>query len=177
MTHLVNQCEDVVQRPRPVEQHIRMHAVYTGGISSAALALILDDINPAIRKCPSHHRKILLPERLQGFKHHLPGLLVGNLHAIVTDHRGVYIIHMQLRNAEHLLAQADVAMHLVKIPVNALDQVVTHFRSDIVGFDRCHERGRILSCLRKEDLLAHLPVVESSPGIFELLIALVEFFK
>ena len=140
VSHLVDQSEHIGQAAAPVEQHVGMHSVNAGGVCTSLLAFIFKNVDPSFCKCLSDHRHILLPQRLQRFEHIFLGILVCDSHRVVADHRRIDVVHVKLVDAEHLLAQADVAVHLVQVPVDALDQIVADGRRHVDRADGCLER-------------------------------------
>ena len=99
MSHLMDQREHVVERSVPVEQHVRMDPVDTGGVGTAALSFIFRDIDPALAEGFADDLKVVLSERTEGCQHHLLRFLISHTGIEITHHRGIHIIHMQLLHA------------------------------------------------------------------------------
>ena len=123
MAHLVGQGELAVQGAGVVQQHEGMD-LGACGVSAAPLALVLIDIDPAVLKALLQNGPVAVAQRIQRIIHGLLGLGKGDLGGLVLEQRGIHIVEVQLLHAQQLLAQADIAVHLVHVPVDRLDQIV-----------------------------------------------------
>ena len=90
---------------------------------------------------------------------------------------GVHIVEMQLIHAQQLLAQADIAVHLVHVGIYGLHQIAVNLRRHVVRIDCRFQRGRIISRLRIENLLLYLSVVKSGNRSGKLFVDAVKSFK
>ena len=84
---------------------------------------------------------------------------------------------MKLIHAEHLLSECHIAVEGRNILVNAREQPLTDLRRHIVSADRRLKGALIPSCLRKEEKLLHLRIVERRNGVPEALIGSVVLLK
>ena len=164
MPHLVGQGKLTVQGTRVVQQHIRMHRC-PGGVGAAALAHVLVHVNPPIVKALLQDFPVLLTQGSQTIVHRLLGLVEGNLLVHLGQQRSIDVIEVKLFHSQQLLAQADIPVHLVQIPVNRLDQVQV-YRGGHLGFIQGGFKGRgILSRLGKEFQLLILSIQNGGRGI------------
>ena len=154
-----------------------MDSVDAAGIGAAPFALVLHYVDPSVPVGPSDHGQVFLSQRSQGLQGDLLCLFVGDLHFEVLYDGGIDVVHMELIHPQHLFAQADIAVHFVKAPVDRLDQVVADGGGYVHPGHGGFEGGRILPGPGKEDLLADLSVIERGQGIAELLIGPVELLK
>ena len=175
MSHFVSQGELAVQGSGVVQQDKGMH-LGTSRISAAALALVLIDIDPAVFKAFLQNGLVFLAQRRQRIVHGLLGFSVGNAAVHFRHQRGIDIIEMQLANTQQLLAQTDIAMHLVHVLVNGFDQVVIHSRGNVGGIQGSIQSVVILSGIGKELQLLVLGIEQSGSGVLEPGKAVIEIF-
>ena len=110
MSHFMRQREHIVQRVIIIQQHVRVRAIRTRGISTAALALILIHVDPAIRKSLAKHCQIVLAKGLQSLQDRLLRLLERDLLRNALDHGRINVIHVKLVQPQALLAKSHVAV-------------------------------------------------------------------
>ena len=124
VTHLVRQGEHAVEGVLVVEQDVGVRFPGAGGIGAAALALVLVHVDPAVLEALPEQRGVILAQHRQRFQHGLLRLGEGNLRRGLRHDGGVHVVHVQLVHAEELLAQGDVGVHLVEVPVHGLNETV-----------------------------------------------------
>ena len=138
MAHLVGQGGNTVQRAAEVQQDIGVGVIAAAGVSAAALAAVGINVDPTLVVGFLHVLLVVLAQGSNGFQHHLLGGLVGVGLLQVTDQRGIDVIEMQLVDAQHLFAQADVAVHGGHVLADGGDQVVVDLHGHILP---CHGHG------------------------------------
>ena len=166
VTHLVGQSKLAVQCAGIVQQHVGMDGG-ASGISTAALALILVNVDPAVVKALLQNGPVVLAQRSQGIVDSLLRLLIGDMLVNAGQEWGVNVIEMQFFNAQQLLAQADIAVHTGKLLVNRFDQVVVNRHRHIGAVQRGFQRGAVFSGIGEEFQLLILAVQNGRRRIFE----------
>ena len=135
VAHLVGQGGNTVQRTAEVQQDIGVGVIAAAGVSTAALATVGINIDPALVVGFLHVLLVVLAQGGNGFQHHLLGGLVGVGLLQVADQRSVDIVEMQLVHAQHLFAQADVTVHGGHVLADSGNQVVVDFHGHVLP---CH---------------------------------------
>ena len=131
MPHLVRKGKYAVKRSRVIKEHIRMNH-RPRRVSPTALSLILIHINPALLKSLFYQCTVLLPHRGKCLIDNLFCLVKRDFHINTTYNRCIDIVHMQLINAQKLLPQGDIAVHLIHICVHGLNQIFVHGNRNLV---------------------------------------------
>ena len=169
VAHLVCQRELAVERAGVVQQHIRMHRGACG-ICAGALADVFIDVDPAVVEALLQHLAVVLAHAGQRFQNSL--LRIGKLDVRVglRDQRRIEVIHVQLVHAQQLLAQADIAVHLIEILVDGLDQLMVNARRDLGAVERSLQRRGVFACVGKELQLLDVGVKRRGTGVAEALI-------
>ena len=173
VAHLVGKGEHAVKVVLVVEQHIGVGPAAAGAVGAAALAGILIHVNPAVVEALFQHVRIVLAEHGERLEHVRLRLVVGDLGVRVGDDRRVDIVHMQLIVAHDLLAQGNIAIHLVEVAMHRVDEVGVHRRRHLGHVERGLERGVITARVGKELELLELRVERGGVGVAELARALV----
>ena len=125
MTHFVRQRKHTVKCILMIEQYIRVNSC-TCGICSACFALVLVNVYPAVFKALFEYRKVILAHRCKGFQDSFLSLLKGYLHICVRNNRSIKVIEMQLVNAQKLLSQCNIIVHIVHIVMDSFNKVFVH---------------------------------------------------
>ena len=165
MSHLMGQCEDVLQILMMIQQYIRMRSVCAPGISSRPLPFILVYVNPAVLKALPQMRKIFLSKRRKPLKHHLLRLFICDHACGIRHHRHIDIIHMKLVKPHQSLSQGNIAVHQIKMIMNRLYQVRIHGHRDIAAVQRHSHGGRVPSHTRKKCLLPDIRRIDRGKRI------------
>ena len=84
---------------------------------------------------------------------------------------------MQLVHTQHLLAQGHIAVHLVQIGVNRLDQVQIHLLGHLGNVQGCGQGVGIIPRGGKEAALLELRVQRGGDGVFKLAQAVIVAVK
>ena len=132
MAHLVNEGVDVVKAALEVEEHDRVHALATCGISAGTLARSLVHVNPAALQTLLDQADVLLTHRCQRLNNKVASLLVGELHVNVVNKRSVDVPEVQLIQAHDTLAQVNVLVERWEVLVNGVNQVVVDLNRNLV---------------------------------------------
>lgn len=168
MAHLVGQGKLAVQIVLVVQQDIGVGTAVAGGVGAAALADVLVHVDPAVAEALLQQGHIVVTQHLQGLQHGLLGLLIGDGLVGVGHDGGVHIVHMQLVHAQQLLAQGNVAVHLVQVVVNGLDEVHVHRHGDLGGVQGGLDGTVVMAGVGKEAQLLELTVQGGSNGVLIL---------
>ena len=151
-----------------IQKHIGVGPGIAGGIGAAPLALVLIDVDPAVIEALLQQLHIVVAQNLQGLQYRLLGLGIADLLGGVGHDGGVHVVHVQLIHAQKLLAQGDIAVHLVQVGMNRFDQV----QIDLLGHlrliqGRCQGVG-IFPRGGEEAALLELRVQGGGDGVFKL---------
>ena len=168
MAHLVGQGKLAVQIVLVVQQDIGVGTAVAGGVGAAALADVLVHVDPAVAEALLQQVHIVVTQHLQGLQHGLLGLLIGDGLVGVGHDGGVHIVHMQLVHAQQLLAQGNVAVHLVQVVVNGLDEVHVHRHGDLGGVQGGLNGAVVMAGVGKEAQLLELAVQCGGDGVLIL---------
>ena len=125
MAQLVGQGELAVEIVLVVEENIGVDGA-AAGVGPAALALVLIDIHPAGLKAGGGDAPVVLPQDPHRLQHLLPGLGEGDGPLGGGDDGDEEIVHVQRLQPQGLLAQGHIAVHLVHVPVDRVDEAVVH---------------------------------------------------
>ena len=177
MAHLVGDSEHGFEIVLLVEQNIGVRARASGGVRAAALAAVLVHVYPAAAEARFEQLGIVLAEDAQGFEDGLLRLVIADRDGSIRYDRGVHIVHMQLIHAEELLAQCDIAVHLVHVIVDSVDEVEVYALRNLGRVERRGKGRGIFPRIGKEAKLLKLRVKRRGNGVFELVIALIAVFK
>ena len=103
MTHLVCECELVVERVVVVQKHVRMW-VSACGICAGALALVLVYVYPAIVEALAEHIEIILTEHGKSLE--TGGLCFIKCYGLLValDYGHIDVVHVELVYAHELLS-------------------------------------------------------------------------
>ena len=173
VAHLVGQGEGAVEVVLVVEQH---EGVDRGadGVGAGALALVLIDVHPAVGEGLGQNGAVLLAQNLGGLQHILAGLVEGDDLVPLGEHGGVDVVHVQLIQPHGLLPQIHVAVHLVHVLVDGLDEVVVHALRHLHGVEGALEGAVILPGAGEEDVPADGGVEHGGQGVAAALVDAVE---
>ena len=177
MAQLMDQGEQIVHIACIVQQDIGIAVIGSGGVGAAALALILVHVNPAVGKAFLNYLYIILPQRSQGLQDRLFGFGKRNLLGNAGDNGGVDVVHMQFVHTQQAFAQAHIAVHLVQVLIDCIDQVMIHLRRDIHSVYGCLQGIFIMACPGLEDQLLYMAAVNAGQGVGILLVNAVKLFK
>ena len=177
VTHLVGKGEHAVEIVLVVEQHIGVRPAAAGAVGAAALAGIFIHVDPAVVEALLQHVRIVLAEHGERLEHVCLRLVIGDLGVRVRDDRRIDVVHVQRINAHDLLAQGNVAVHLVKVAVHRVDEIGVHRRRHLGHVERGLERGVITARIGKELELLELCVKRGGIGVAEFARALVVGFE
>ena len=125
VTHFVRKGEFAVKGVLMVQQDIGVNSC-TCGIRAAALSLILVNVYPAVFKALFEYRKVILAHRCKGFQDSFLSLLKCYLHICVRNNRSIKVIEMKLVNAQKLLSQSNIIVHIVHIVMYGFNKVFVH---------------------------------------------------
>ena len=164
VAHLVGQGELAVEVVLVVEQDEGVDRA-ADGVGAGALALVFIDIHPPLVKAALQDLAVLLAQHSGGLQHLLPGLGEGDLLVGLGEHGGVDIVHVQLVQAHGLLPQGHVAVHLVHVLVDGLDEIVVHRHRHLHRGQGALQGAVVLSGPGEEDVLAHLRVEHGGQGV------------
>ena len=173
VAHLVDEGEHAVEVILVVEQHVGVGPAVAGAVGAAALAGVLIHVEPAVAKGLFEHVCIVLAEHRECFERGLLGLFKGDFNVRVRDDRRIDVVHVQRINAHDLLAQGNVAVHLVKVAVHRVDEIGVHRRRHLGHVERGLERGIIVARVGEELELLELRVKRGGIGVAEFARALV----
>ena len=177
VAHFVGEREHAVEIILVVEQDIGVRVAVAGGIRAAALAGIFVNVDPAVGKALLQQVGIILAEHRERFEHRGLGFLVGDLAVGIRHDGGVHVVHVQLVHAEQLLAQRNIAVHLVHVRVDGLDEIVVNLLRHLRHVERGGAGGGIMPRVREELERAELPVERRGDGIFEFTETVIISFK
>ena len=147
------------------------------GICAGALARVFIDVDPTVVEALLQHLAVVLAERSQRVVNGLLGLFDGRAAAHALNERAVQVVHMQLVHAEELLAQVDIAVHLVQILVNGLDEVRVDARRNVCDIERSLHGRAVLTGLREELQLFDLRGQHGGDGVAEAAVGVIEILK
>ena len=145
VAHLVDEGVNVVKTALEIEEHDRVHALATCGISTGTLARSLVHVNPAALQTLLDQADVLLTHRCQRLNNKVASLLVGELHVNVVNKRSVDVPEMQLIQAHDTLAQVNVLVERWEVLVNSIDEVVVDLNRNLVLCKSCLKGACILS--------------------------------
>ena len=168
VAHLVGDGEHGVERVLVVQKHIGVRAGIAGGVCAAALAAVFVHVYPAAVKALSEKRGIVLAQHLERVEHGFLCVFEAYLRRRVGYNGGVYVVHMKLVNAQKLFAHGDIAVHLVHVGVNGVDEIHVHALRNLCPVERGGQRGGVLPRLGEEPELSKLRVKGGGKGVFEL---------
>ena len=159
VAQLVGQRADVGVLAVVVDQHVRVDVVRAAvRIGARALAVVRQQVDPALVERALDHRRVVRPERRDGAEHVLLRLL-GRVFELHRRHeRRVEIVVVQLVDAHHPLAKLQVAVERRQVPVHAVDEARVDRHRNVRAVERRLERRRILPRLRVEQHLLHFAV-------------------
>ena len=132
MAHLVDKSVNVVKAALEVEEHDRVHALATCGVSAGTLAWSLVHVNPTALQTLLDQANVLLTHRCQRLNNKVASLLVGELHVNVVNKRSVDVPEVQLIQAHDTLAQVNVLVKRWEVLVNSVNQVVINLNRNLV---------------------------------------------
>ena len=167
VAHLMGQGKLAVQGAVVIEQHIGVD-MGAGRIRAGPLAGVFIDVDPPVVKALPQNLAVFLAHGRQGFIDRLPGLFIGDLPADTLHQRRIDIIHVQFVHTQQLLAQTDVAVHLVHIAVDRIDQVVIHGHRHPSPIERSLQGRAIVTGVCIELQLLHLARQHGSHSVAEL---------
>ena len=164
---------NAVQRAAEVEQDIGVGVIAAAGVCAAALAAVGVDINPALGVGLADSLLIVLAQRRNRLQHHLLCRLIAVGFFQIADKRCIDIVEVQCVHTQHLLAQADIAVHGRHVLAHRCDQIVVDLNRHIFPRHRHSTGGRIaagcgLGCRRLDSA-----GVGRSKGVDVLAVALV----
>ncbi len=136
VAHLVRDGELAVEVVGLIEQNIGVRAPIAGGVRAAALADVGIHVEPAMVEALAQHGGIILAEHSERIERGLLGLLKGDFNVRVTGQWGIDIVHVRFINAHDLLAQGDIAVHLVEVAVHRVDEDCVHRRRHLGHVER-----------------------------------------
>ena len=169
VTHFVRQGELAVKSVLMVQQDVRVYP-RACGIRSAALALVFVDVYPAVLDSLAEYRAVILAHRRQGVVDLLLCLVERDLDLDVAYDRRIEVVGVQLVNAEQLLAQLHVLIHVIHVFVNRLDKLLVYLNRYLVAAERCLEGAFVSSrpCVERQAL--DLGSKHRCGGILEVLV-------
>ena len=173
MTHLVGKGEHAVESVLVVEQHIGVRLGRAARICAAALADVLVYVYPAVAEALPEDVGIVLTQNGKSVEYGGLCLLEAYLLGGVGDDGGIHVVHMQLVHAQHFLAQGNVAVHLVKIRVDRLDEVGVDLDGDLGPVKGGLDGAAVAACVGEEAQLLELCVQCGGYGILVLAYAAV----
>ncbi len=173
VAHLVGQGELAVQIVLVVQQHVGVGIAVAGGVGAAPLADVLIHVDPAVVEALPQQVGVVLAQHSQGLQHRFLGLLVGDGGVGVGHDGGINVVHVQLVHTHHLLAKGHVAVHLVQIVVDSLNQIQVHAHGHLSGVQRGLDGAVVAAGVGEELQLLELTVQGGSHSVLELAHALV----
>ena len=171
VAHLVAQRGEAVVRPRVVEQHIRRGLVHGVAVCAAALVLRLVHVNPAVGKRVGRIGDVVFAQRLHRLQERLKRLVDIHLHVKAVARLRVQVVHVQLRNTQLLLSDAQVFAECGQAAVHRVDQAVIDALVDLIGIQRRLARAPVAARGACKDVRLHLSGVEAGDGIAHLAVA------
>ena len=132
VAHLVNESVNVVEATLEVEEHDRVHALTTCGISTGALTWGFVHVNPTALQALLDQADVLLAHRCQSLNNKVASLLVGKLHINIVNKRSVDVPEVQLIQAHDALAQVNVLVERWEVLVNSVNEVVVDLNRNLV---------------------------------------------
>ena len=166
--HLMGQGEHVVQGAVEIHQHVGMAAVDAPGICAAAFSLVLVDVHPAVLKTLPKDFPVLLPQRGKALCHDGFCLLVGVGPVKFRHHGHIQIVHVDVVQAQGLLAHPDVAVQQGQILPDGGHQVVVDQLRHLVLRQGVLAAGSVIPGLCVEHRLLHIGGKCSRQGIAKL---------
>ena len=145
----------------------------SGGVSAAALADVFIDVDPAILQTALEHRAVVLTQTLQRIENRILCIRKFDVCVSLGDKRRVYVVHVQLVYAEQLLAKADIAVHLVEILVDGLNELMIDAGRDLGLIERCLEGGGVVARVGEELELLDVCLQRCGAGVAEALIGFI----
>ena len=176
MSHLVDEGEYVVELALEVHQYHGMHAEAAGGIRAAALAGRLVHVYPTLGKAFVHQGQVVFAHGLERLQYDVAGFLVGEREVAFVHDGHVQIRELQLVNAEHFLAQGNVAVHGGHVAMHGFDEVGVHLGGNLVARKRRFQRGIVAARVGEELQLLVLRSQRCGKGVAELVIGGVQAF-
>ena len=158
VAHLVRDGELAVEVVGLIEQNIGVRARDAGGVRAAALADVGVHVEPAMVEALAQHGGIILAEHGERVEHGGLRLLKGDFLRHIGDNGRINIIHVQLVCAEQTAAQGDIAVHLVEVRVDALDETVVNAHRHLGRVERGVECGGVPARVCKKAELLELRV-------------------
>ena len=174
VAHLMRQRGDAVQRAAEVQQDIGVGVIAAAGVRTAALAAVGVNIDPALGKRLADGFGVILAQGSNSLQHHFLRGFVGVALIQIADQRGVDIVEMQLLHAQHLLAQADVAVHRGHMLAHGGNQIVVDLGGNVLPCHGHSAGGFIVAgvCFRHRSL--DRTGIGGGKGVDVLAVALVE---
>ena len=122
VAQLVGQRAHVVVLAVVVDQHVRVDAEDAVRVGARTLAVVREQVDPALGECLLDGGRVLVAERLHRVEHELLRVFrrVREVHR--RHERRVEIVVVQLVHAHHALAQLQIAMERGQVAVHALDE-------------------------------------------------------
>ena len=149
-----------------VHQHVRVHVVGIAiHVGAGQLVRARVRIHPAVIESVGHGVDIVLAERRYRFQHELAADVVGQLDVAVHERR-IDVVVMQLRHAQQLRPQAEVAIERRQVRFGLRDQHVEDGHRDIVGIERARNRIGIPAHFRVHRILLELRIQIHADGAF-----------
>ena len=114
----------------------------THTVRAAAFALVFNDVDPSFVERSVKERSVFVAERFQGFFHHIACLFVRNGDIRALYHRAMQIPHIKGFDAENLLSESDVLVHIAAVVIDGFDKVFVSLYVDVSPGKRAFERRR-----------------------------------
>jgi len=105
---------------------------------------------------------------MEGLQHGLLGLLIGDLLVGVRHNGGIDVVHMQLVHAHDLFSQGHIAVHLIQIAVDCLNEVQIHRHRHLSGVQRGLKGAVVVAGVGEEAQLLELAVQRGGHGVLIL---------
>ena len=151
-----------------IQQHIGMAAIDAPRVCAAALSLVLVDVHPAVLKALPQDFPVLLPQRGQALGHNGLGLLVGVGPVKFRHHGHVQVVHVDVVQAQGLLAHLDVAVQQRQVLPDCGHQVVVDQLRHLVLRQGVLAAGSVIPGLGVEHRLLDICGKCSRQGIAKL---------
>ena len=175
VAHLMGQRKLTVQSTGVIHQHVGMHH-RTGRIGAAPFAHIFVDIHPSVFEAFLQDGLVFLTQRGHALINRLSCLCKGNLLCHTGKQRCIDVIKMQVLHPQQLLAQTHIAVELVDILMNRLNQVQIDGGGHVGPVQRRFQCGRIFPGIGKELQLLALGIEHGCGSVAEFTEGAIKIF-